>query len=907
MLNVSKAMTAGAVQAYFQEGGHDYYIDADNPPGIWGGKLAREFGLTGEVQKEHFDRLAQGYHPITGEDLVLRRNENRRSANDITISAPKDFSLIYLAETDPVMRWKLEQAFVGSCDWIMDQMEPDAATRVRAGGADHDRRTGNWAYAGWLQFDSRPDDKTEMPVIQIHRHHTVFNLTNDKEADRTTALQIGLVKENADLWMPLFHNELARRVRELGYGIKREPETGIVGFGIEGIPRELVDKWSPRRATIKETKNRILEAMNDPDERAKLIEKYAIKDWDTFREGVASRLQDELARLTRKHKQKDLSRDELWNFWERQLSPQDRAILRSAKGKKGRIVSDAEAAQYAIGHLFYQKPVVAEKKLLAEGLRYGVGSVTLDGLKKELKRQGVHVINGQATTEAIRDQEAFLIRFTRDGRGKKRPVMAGPVDVGKLLERAKAGQADIHLTDEQAAAIRALVGSRDRLNIVDAGQGTGKTTMLEQYGAILARHHVPTVWLGTTHTAVDELKARGLPAMTLARFLASKEEQRKVAAGSRIILDEASMLNQGDASRLCGYAEEHGCRIDLVGDSKQYKAPVGGDTLGLLYRYAGVTPITMTKTMRQQGKLKEAMEVIRDGQVLKGHDMLKQLGFVHELPLNQLTQKAAELYLLWSAEGKQVPVISPTWAQADEITGKIRQGLKERGELADGDHSVRRLVNLHWSPAQMEDARKHGGGGATLLRNGAYSEESLKLAVGERVKTSMGGETKDGKHRLRAGQRYRVDGFTGEGDPILNNGWVIDKQWGGLVHDYVRTGQGWQGITADPRAIVVYGTPSLVATRQDGFYTPVSRVRKEVAVLTDSNAALRDAIQRQEKRPSATELFASRKRQKSPLRQRLGRHLAYLRRLAAFARTHERRPGDRQRTPPSKRELGYER
>jgi conjugative relaxase-like TrwC/TraI family protein len=231
MLNVSKAMTAGAVEDYFQEGGHDYYIDARNPPGIWGGKLAKEFGLTGEVQKEHFDRLAEGYHPLTGEDLVLRRTENRRSANDITISAPKPLSLLYLETKDD----RLLKAFVESCDWIMDQMEPDAATRVRAGGADHDWRTGNWAYAGWLQFDSRPDDKTAMPVIQIHRHHTVFNLTKDKEAERITALQIGKVKENADLWMPLFHNELARRVRELGYGITREPETGIVGFGIAGI------------------------------------------------------------------------------------------------------------------------------------------------------------------------------------------------------------------------------------------------------------------------------------------------------------------------------------------------------------------------------------------------------------------------------------------------------------------------------------------------------------------------------------------------------------------------------------------------------------------------------------------------------------------------------------------------
>src|SRR5438552_3264707 len=142
MLNVSKAMTAGAVRAYFQDGGHDYYIDGHNPPGVWGGGLAREFGLEGEVQKEHFDRMAEGYHPVTGEDLVLRRTADRRSANDITISAPKAFSLLYLRTRDP----RLLDAFAGSCDWVMDRMEGDAAARVRIGGADEDRRTGNWAY-----------------------------------------------------------------------------------------------------------------------------------------------------------------------------------------------------------------------------------------------------------------------------------------------------------------------------------------------------------------------------------------------------------------------------------------------------------------------------------------------------------------------------------------------------------------------------------------------------------------------------------------------------------------------------------------------------------------------------------------------------------------------------------------
>ena len=112
----------------------------------------------------------------------------------------------------------------------------------------------------------------------------------------------------------------------------------------------------------------------------------------------------------------------------------------------------------------------------------------------------------------------------------------------------------------------------------------------------------------------------------MAHFLTSKEEQQQ-SAGKRIIVDESSLLAHQDAYRLMMYANEHGCRIDFVGDSKQYKSPTAGDTMRLLAgRFTGIEPITMKKTMRQQGRLKEAMEAIREGKVLKGHDMLRELG-----------------------------------------------------------------------------------------------------------------------------------------------------------------------------------------------------------------------------------------------------------------------------------------
>ena len=84
-------------------------------------------------------------------------------------------------------------------------------------------------------------------------------------------------------------------------------------------------------------------------------------------------------------------------------------MLEKAKGQKGWETTDADAMAYAIEHLSYRRNAFPVKKLLIEGLRYGVGSVTLDGLKKEMIRQGVIVdAHGMATTRQLKQEEKFI-------------------------------------------------------------------------------------------------------------------------------------------------------------------------------------------------------------------------------------------------------------------------------------------------------------------------------------------------------------------------------------------------------------------------------------------------------------------------------------------------------------------
>src|SRR5436190_23086898 len=74
MLTISKPLSAAQVRTYhaeeFSNARQNYYTQDDTIRGQWHGQLARQWGLSGDVQEAQIHRLAEGRHPITGEALV---------------------------------------------------------------------------------------------------------------------------------------------------------------------------------------------------------------------------------------------------------------------------------------------------------------------------------------------------------------------------------------------------------------------------------------------------------------------------------------------------------------------------------------------------------------------------------------------------------------------------------------------------------------------------------------------------------------------------------------------------------------------------------------------------------------------------------------------------------------------
>jgi len=210
--------------------------------GIWHGLAAERLGLSGEVKKDDVFELCENRDPSTGEQLTARTDKDRRVLTDFTFDSPKSVSLAYELGGDE----RILDAFRNSVRETMADIESETQTRVRKGGADENRATGNMAWAENIHRTTRPVDG--VPDPQLHCHATVFNATWDGTENRWKAIQLGDVVRDKGYHQAAFHARFASKLKGLGYGIEKDGTS----FALAGVSRDLVDRFSRRSAIINE-------------------------------------------------------------------------------------------------------------------------------------------------------------------------------------------------------------------------------------------------------------------------------------------------------------------------------------------------------------------------------------------------------------------------------------------------------------------------------------------------------------------------------------------------------------------------------------------------------------------------------------------------------------------------------
>src|SRR5437588_10823439 len=229
MLTISKPLSAEQARAYhreeFSNAQDNYYTEGDRIRGEWHGKLAEQWGLHGEVREEHFQRLSEGQHPITGEQLIrhqaAREYMNRRGEQvspmehragwDATFSAPKSVSLTALVGGDEHVR----EAHRESVGVALDELERYVQARI--GGNLPAETTGKWVAAKFEHDSARPVDGYAAP--QLHTHVVFFNMT-ERENGQMRALQPRELYRSQRYGTAVYRAELSLRLKQLGYEIE---------------------------------------------------------------------------------------------------------------------------------------------------------------------------------------------------------------------------------------------------------------------------------------------------------------------------------------------------------------------------------------------------------------------------------------------------------------------------------------------------------------------------------------------------------------------------------------------------------------------------------------------------------------------------------------------------------------
>jgi conjugative relaxase-like TrwC/TraI family protein len=675
MLTISNPISASQAQAYhaeeFGNARENYYTQADQIHGEWHGRLAEQWGLHGEVSEEHFQRLTEGQHPMTGEQLVRHKaareyvDENghktrtmeHRAGWDATFSAPKSVSLTALVGEDE----RLREAHQQSVAVALDELERFVQARI--GGNLPAQTTGKWVAAKFEHDSARPVDGYAAP--QLHTHVVFFNLTETDDG-HTYALQPRELYKTQQYATAVYRSELAARIKALGYEIDRgksgQPE-------IKGYSEEYLAASSPRRHQIEE---------------------HLAKE--NQRGADAAQI---AAHKTRQAKL-NLSRDEVQQHHQQMAEAfgnQPDQVIEAAKERAHHTepesyrVSTQTAITFSKERNFEREAVVSERELLRDALRRSMGEATLSEVRSEFEnRVNAGEFIGVATrtsapdraftTQEMIDYERDTMQAMRDGQNRHEPLASDDA-------RRQVGGHHPHLSESQRKAVEQILSTRDQVTALEGVAGGGKTTSLTAVREVAEQGGYRVVGFAPTSRAAQKLAESGIESSTLQRHLASNEPHN--GQKRLYVLDESSLASTRQMNQFLHGLKEND-RVLLVGDVRQHQAVEAGAPYQQLQE-AGIQVAHLDEIVRQTDpSLKEVVEQLSRGHVREAMEKLDNQGRLHEIVDRH--ERFREIATEYGKQPEGTLVVSPDNRSRMEINQVIHTEMQARGQV---DHREERL------------------------------------------------------------------------------------------------------------------------------------------------------------------------------------------------------------------------
>lgn len=894
MLRITVSKNAKAATKYFEEGlsKQDYYSEKNEIIGKWNGKIAERLNLSGDVTKEDFEKLVSNINPVTNEQLNVRDSENRRAGYDFTFDAPKSVSLVHAITKDK----DIINAFQDATQKTMIEIEQDMQTQKGQGKNKEYITTENIIYAKFTHLTARPVDG--VPDCHLHQHCYVMNTTWNEEKQRFQATEMGTVKGNAPYYEAVFSNHLASNLQKAGYEIERNEHN----FEIKAIDRNTIDKFS----------NRTQEIEKEAQKRGILTDK----------------LKDGLGAKTREHKNKGLSKTELKEKWLNRLTADEKKKIFTAKNNGGsandkigndKSITAKQALEYALDHHLERQSTISEKRLLGEAIKRGIGQVSPEAIKAEYdqKKQQKEVLfktnkrtkDITITTQKALDEEKKLIQSAKQGRGN-----FDPINKNYQIKNEQ-------LTAEQSAAVRHALCSRDFITVITGGAGTGKTWSIKEVA-----NGIQEAGKNFHAYAPSAAASRGVQreqgfenANTIASLIQDKKSHEKLKDGV-IWIDEAGMVDNSTMNTLIDIAKQQNARILLTGDVKQHNSVERGDSLRIIQQYGGVKPAYIKKIQRQKNaNYKQAVKLISDDKIAEGYQALDKMGAIKEVvDMKTLKTNVADEYVTAQEKKEETLIVATTHAQGKEVTGAIRDKLKEKGLLAKKEKIFDVHKDKSFTDAQKQDAANYQKGLSIQFHQNAkggfkrgtrydvvgkddkgnilisetssvnsiknnrenkkvgekkkeyilplsatskfsvFEKQKIALAQGDKIRLTSNG-TSNEKKRLNNGDILTIQGFDKSGNILACKG-KNSKTTLTLDQNYRNLTHGYY--TTSPasqgksvnKVIIMQSSASGKASSKEQFYVSASRGKFAISVYTDDKDYMLKSVQRSASRMAAVEI-----------------------------------------------------
>ncbi len=804
-VRVTTLKGAGA-GSYYVEALPNYYLEADEPRGLWHGQGAELLGLAGIVDDAAFLAVMAGGDPSDPERLLgLAFTEKSVRGFDVTASSPKSVSVLWAVGDDHVRAEVLaahDAAVAALAGWI----EAHAHTRYRVNGEVVVADAEGIVAAAFRQHTSRALDP------QLHTHLVVANRVKSPNG-RWLALDARTLKRDQRTLSALFHAaERAELTRRLGV------EWGPVVNGIAevaGIDRRVVEEFSTRTKAVQSRLSDKMDRFTDTMGR----EPAARERWQLEREAAVD------SRPVKDHAVNGTALHDRWAAQLRDLGVDPNLLVGSVIGRtlatdaidrldQRGLVDDAlevltEAqSSWRPAEIVRELAAILPTTLAATadevvGLvdSLGFGCAAHEGI--ELGPPPVRGVvcresDGRPITESVLDraitqwwileEEAFVLDWAARG-----------IDPHQTLSnRATLDRCPEVASVAQREAAAAIAGTA-RVVLVVGPAGTGKTTAMRPAVEQLRADGRVVFGVAPSAIAAGVLSAEtGVVADTIDKLLTEHHSGRPhprfdLPVGSTVIVDEAGMLGTAKLANLIRLAEDRVWRVALVGDPLQFSSVGRGGMFGMLVDTQGGIELDHVHRFTNDWERTTSLQ-LRSGDPAVA-DTYQAHGRLYGGTVEQMERAGvAQWRRHWQA-GESVLLMAPSNDTVDRLNQRAQQRRISAGELDPTDY-----LEL------ADGVRLHVGDVIATRRNDRGIETNRNEMVRNRNTFTITALHSDGG----------VAAVGETGIVILPAGYVAEH----VELAYAVTSMGAQGRTVDHAVTVLDGV-----TDVRNIYVPMTRGR----------------------------------------------------------------------------------